>query len=212
MPDCGLVSIDPVSAYNGRVDSHNNSDVRGMLAPLSAPMQSRRIACVCVTHLNKGAGGKAVYRAMGSLAFVAAARSMWSFSPDADDSSRMLMLPGKMNLTAQPTGLAYRIVTGEIAPAVVWEPNPVMMTANESLAAELKQQDGRGAQWREAAEFLSHELSQGPRHAGELTKLARAEGITDKPLRTAREKLDVQISWDGGGPGSKSVWSLPTSP
>ncbi len=33
-PDTRLVVIDPISAYTGNVDSHKNSDVRGLLAPL----------------------------------------------------------------------------------------------------------------------------------------------------------------------------------
>ena len=72
-PDARLVVIDPVSAYCGSVDSHKNADVRGLLAPLANLASRRRVAIVCVTHLSKSGGNKAVYRAMGSLAFAAAA-------------------------------------------------------------------------------------------------------------------------------------------
>ena len=36
-----------------------------------------KCSIVAITHLNKGAAGKAAYRSMGSLAFVAAARIAW---------------------------------------------------------------------------------------------------------------------------------------
>jgi predicted ATP-dependent serine protease len=35
-PNTRLVVVDPISAYTGKIDSHNNSEVRGMLAPLQA--------------------------------------------------------------------------------------------------------------------------------------------------------------------------------
>jgi len=34
--DVRLAVIDPVSAYLGRVDSHRNAELRGLLAPLAA--------------------------------------------------------------------------------------------------------------------------------------------------------------------------------
>jgi RecA-family ATPase len=77
VPNCRLVVVDPISAYLGGVDSHSNSDVRGMLAQLAELAARRRVAVVAVTHLRKG-DGPAMYRAMGSLAFVAAARAAWA--------------------------------------------------------------------------------------------------------------------------------------
>ncbi len=44
-PKCRLVIIDPISAYLDGADSHNNADVRALLAPLSAPsLEHRRYA------------------------------------------------------------------------------------------------------------------------------------------------------------------------
>jgi hypothetical protein len=34
-PNTRLVVIDPISAYTGKVDSNNNTEVRGLLAPLA---------------------------------------------------------------------------------------------------------------------------------------------------------------------------------
>jgi putative DNA primase/helicase len=73
-PGCRLVVIDPISSYMGDANSHNNAEVRGLLAPLSDLAARHRVAILCISHLNKGAGD-AMYRVMGSLAFVAAARA-----------------------------------------------------------------------------------------------------------------------------------------
>ena len=108
--DIRLVVIDPIAAYCGAVDSHKNSDVRGLLAPLAELAGRYRVAIVSVTHLSKSGGTKAVYRAMGSLAFAAAARAVWAITKDSDDPERRLFLPAKLNLARDPDGLAYRIV------------------------------------------------------------------------------------------------------
>jgi putative DNA primase/helicase len=69
-----LVIIDPLSAYlGGRIDSHKDAEVRSVLRPLVELAEKCGVAVIGVTHLNKNASGKAVYRAMGSLAFLAAA-------------------------------------------------------------------------------------------------------------------------------------------
>jgi putative DNA primase/helicase len=74
--DVVLVVIDPVSAYVGTADSHNNAEIRGLLAPLSEMAARQNVAVVMVSHLNKGgAGSEALLRVTGSLAFVAAARA-----------------------------------------------------------------------------------------------------------------------------------------
>ena len=51
-----LLIIDPVSAYLGKTDSHNNAEVRGVLAPLAELASELRIAVVAVSHLRKGEG------------------------------------------------------------------------------------------------------------------------------------------------------------
>ena len=65
-PECRLVIIDPISAYLDGTDSHNNSDVRGVLAPLAELAARRKVAVVAVSHLNKGGHGSAMYRTTGS--------------------------------------------------------------------------------------------------------------------------------------------------
>ena len=107
--NCRLVIVDPVSAYMGQADSHNNSEVRAVLSPLADLAAETRVAVLAVTHLRKGEGA-AMYRAMGSLAFVAAARAAWAVCRDKTDPRRRLMLAVKNNLAADVAdGLAFTI-------------------------------------------------------------------------------------------------------
>ena len=70
---------------------------------------------------------------MGSLAFAAAARAVWTIVKDPNDPQRRLFLPAKLNLAQDPDGLAYRIEDGR----VLWEPEPVKMHADDAFAEEL---------------------------------------------------------------------------
>ena len=134
IPDCCLLIIDPISAYLNDTDSHNNSDIRGLLAPLAALATRYKIAIIAVSHLNKGSGGNALYRAMGSLAFVAAARAAYVVTKDEHNPQRRLFLPVKNNLAQDTTGLAYTVVTAPNgAPVMAWEPDPIVITADEAL-------------------------------------------------------------------------------
>ena len=54
-----LVIIDPVSSYLGKVDSHKNSDVRGVLEPLGEMASRLGVAVLCNNHFSKGGGGSA---------------------------------------------------------------------------------------------------------------------------------------------------------
>ena len=66
--DVGLVWIDPVTSYMGKVDSHNNTALRGVLDPISEAAERTNSAFASVTHFNKGSadnGIKVVHRVMG---------------------------------------------------------------------------------------------------------------------------------------------------
>ncbi|MBI4574708.1 MAG: AAA family ATPase [Planctomycetes bacterium] len=129
-----LVVIDPISAYLGDVDSHVNAAVRGALAPLAALAQRTGAAVLAVTHLRK-APGQAVYRAMGSLAFTAAARAAWGVARDAKDPEgrRRLLLPIKANLAAAPKGIGFRVVADGAGPRIKWDTDPVTADVEDAL-------------------------------------------------------------------------------
>lgn len=203
LTDCRLIVIDPVSAYCGETDSHKNADVRALLAPLAALAEKYHVAIVMITHLSKGTGTKSLYRAMGSMAFAAAARAVWHFAKDPDDESRRLMLPAKMNLAPDPTGLAYRIENG----GVHWEADPVRMTADDILAREAKERDGRANERKEAEDWIRDYLAGRSVGSTQLKSDALEHGITSSTLRRALINVcgkPRKSSMDGPW-----MWSLP---
>jgi putative DNA primase/helicase len=212
-PGTRLVIIDPISAYTGKIDSHNNSEVRGLLAPLAEIASRYDLSIVAVTHLSKSGGAKAVYRAMGSLAFAAASRAVWAIVKDPDDPQRRLFLPAKLNLAQDPDGMAYRIVEGR----VVWELEPVRMHADDAFAAEMRASNGagsRGSERREAAEWLREELATGLKPASEVIEAGESQGYSERTLRraykqvgqkTRKESFDGPWLWEVANPSGHQV-------
>lgn len=205
---CRLVVIDPVTAYLGGVDSHKNAEIRGLLAPLGAIAERHRVAVVAVTHLNKSGGGPAIYRAMGSLAFAAAARAAWAVSKDKDDPRRRLLLPIKNNIAPDTGGLAYRIEPLGVGgcPAVAWEPDAVSVSADEALSGDRDEAGGR-TERDDAAEWLSDLLADGPRPTRDVERDAREAGFSIATVRRAKAAIGVLSRKPAfGGPWE---WMLP---
>jgi hypothetical protein len=213
--DVNLINIDPVSSYLGKTDSHKNAEVRGVLEPIGEMADRTRVAILSVTHFSKAGANtttKALHRFIGSIAFTGAPRAAFAVIEDAEQDDRRLFLHAKNNLARAPQGLAFRldqclVGDGVVASRILWDRDPVEITANEALAADAAGTETRTAK-ADAIEFLQGALADKPVPAAEVTRMAREHGLTAKAIRSAREALEVKIVRDGFGPGSKSLWSL----
>jgi hypothetical protein len=224
--DVRLIIIDPISSYLGpKVDSHVNAAVRGVLEPVSEMAARLRIAIVAITHPPKGTGTAAINRFIGSIAFVAAARSAYIVARDPEDENRRLFLPAKNNLAAKGKGLAFRLeqrlvddpAKGIVASSVVWEPEPVTMTADQALQATDAQVSGDRTERTHADEFLRDILAGGPVATAEVKREATAAGLSWATVRRAQSRLGIRPvrraeSGDGLGDRGHWYWSLPTAP
>lgn len=204
---CRLVVIDPLSAYLGGTDSHKNSDVRSLLAPLSPLAAKHHVAIVVVSHLNKGEGS-AMTRTSGSMAFIAAARAAYLVVKDKDDSQRRLFLPIKNNLGKDQTGLAYTIEeNAKELPFVCWDKNPVTITADEAL---IRESESERCEIDSCTDWLLKQLVRGGLKADDVIKAAQAEGYSPRLIRRTREKLGVISTKIGYNQGW--LWALPKEP
>jgi hypothetical protein len=190
--------IDPLTAFLGDADSHKNAEVRSLLMPLNELLARHNTAVIGVSHLNKAEGKQALMRVSGSLAFVAAARAAYLVAPDAKDNSRRLFLPMKNNLGPDASGLAFRInkatVSSSAGPLetshVVWESEPIPLTANEALRAE--NQSGSASAVDGAVDWLRDTLAEGSVAASNIFERATTDGIAKSTLQRASKMLGVQ--------------------
>ncbi len=209
--NCRLVIIDPISAYLGGKDSHKNAEIRTLLMPLTELAQRRGVAIVAVNHLRKSEG-RAIYRSMGSIGFVAAARAAYIVAEDKDDPDgrRRLLLPTKNNLGNDFNGLAYRLDdTGSVngLPFVNWDQELVSISADEVLASQWK--SGNSGALDEATEWLNGLLDSGPVPAKEVKEAAERDGISSRTLDRAKKVVGVVSGREGFQSGSRWIWQLP---
>jgi len=201
-----LLIVDPISAYLGdKTDSHRNSDVRTILGPLGEMASRTGVAVVAITHFSKGGTTNAMYRSIGSIAFVAAARMAWGFGPHRDDESKSVMLCLKCNLCPKPSGLGYRIADGRVE----WDANPVDMDANDLLRD--RNTEDRSA-CDDARDFLADVLAAGHVQAKRIKAEARDAGISWRTLERAKAELKVESFREGFGNEGGWCWRMPTCP
>jgi hypothetical protein len=176
-----VVIIDPITAYiGGRIDDHKDAQLRTLIGPLKALAAKWGIALIVVGHFNKGNGTNALNKIKGSGAYTALARANWIVVKDPQDPRRRLLLSAGMNLAEDPPGLAFRIDPDRRC--VVWEDQPVLMTADEALRSQQEQQRDRSGE-REAS------------------KVEKAEAWLDTVFRPGREIPSDDVMKEGESKG-----------
>jgi putative DNA primase/helicase len=93
-----LVTLDPITAFMGKIDSHNTTDVRGQLGPLADLAAETNVAFSTITHPPKSNSGKAIDQFIGSQAFIAAARIGHLVQPEMKPSMAGDPMPTGHNL------------------------------------------------------------------------------------------------------------------
>lgn len=206
-----LIVIDPVGTFLGaNRDAHRDNEVRAVLQPVATLAEKHGAAVLIVAHRRKMQASHADDVVLGSRAFTGLARCVWHVSRDGDDPARRLFTAGKSNLAPEGTGLAFRI-EGE-PPAVLFEADPVYLSADEALYAESqsdRHKPGPEAGAREdAAEWLEGTLlAVSPRKKSEIEAMARDEGFKMRTLDRAASDLGV-VKVREGFP-AVMWWSLP---
>jgi AAA domain len=185
-----FVVIDPIMAFLS-LDIAANLDqcVRRGLGPLAALAARTDCVILLVRHLRKLGWGPAVHRGLGSIGFIATARTgLFAARHPADPTLSVLAVP-KANATGvvPSLSLGYRITSRDAGRAVVEWTGPADLSAdalNQSLPAPLRPRE-RASSW------LSAELASGPRKATELLAAAAEATIPERTLKRAKTELGV---------------------
>lgn len=213
--DVQAVLIDPVSAYFGKgVDSHKDVEVRGVLAPVTEMAARLDVGILTISHFNKstsaGSNAKALHKFMGSIAFVAGPRVAFAITEDHEDSERRLFLHVKNNIAQPPCGLAFRLKQTALteynisASHIVWEAEPVSMTADEAVAAE--SDSVRAPSLEEAKQFLGGIIKPSGTDLEEIEREVKAARLSWATVRRAKDKLGIKSVRKGFAPEDGWVW------
>lgn len=192
IPSTQMLVVDPLSAYMGKVDTHRDAEIRRVIAPLSEFAARRRVAVVGVMHLKKSETS-ALLRVSGSIGFVAAARIVWGFGEDPDESETRIMVAVKNNLASLGNGLAYRIeASGEVA-RIAWKQGVITLDANSVLSVDRQEQSDRGARKPEAETWLLSLLASGEEMpVSKIIKLAEGAPFSWRTVEQAKKENGVR--------------------
>jgi hypothetical protein len=190
IPDVRLVVLDPLVAFLTSSSATNNVALRTVLASLQCMAEEFSFAVLAISHLTKASAAAPIYRAMGSIGLVAAARAVWTLWPDPDDGRRSFFVPLKCNLAEALSALAYTIVLrpGEHpAPNLLWEPDalPLALVSTSTAHPILRLRDQQAIAW------LAEILKEGPVAAAQVESAGTDEGFGRNVLRRAKAALNV---------------------
>lgn len=211
--DVKLVIMDPISSYVSLAGSQNAA-IRAVLERLGEMAARLRVAVLAVTHLNKRGGLSAMNRVLGSIAYVAAARSAYLLTRDPSNPDRRLILPLKSNIARRSTALAFAIRGVRIqnhidASTIEWEAETLTATADEVLSARVRP-TAKTSALTEAEDFLRDCLADGPVHVLDVQRAAADAGLKWPTVRRAQVSLGIKSARvsQGGGGGGQWRWQL----
>lgn len=192
IPDFRLLIIDTIPSYLGDKNLNDIVHIRAFMDSLAALACKHHFAVIGISHFNKNKDVPAQYRIVGSIGQTGAARAVWGIVKDANDPARRIVASGKLNLTGNTTGVAFRFEGREISiegkPESVSRCDFELGTIKETLDDLLvPDSGGKGSPRKdEAATWLQEYLVDGKEHdASDVIEVAKQCGIKEKTLRRA---------------------------
>lgn len=199
-----LLVVDPIQAFLGpKVDMHRANEVRPLLAGLGRLAEQYGCACLLIMHLSKATQSRALYRALGSIDFTAAARSVLLVGADPEAKDTRLLAQAKSSLAPQGPTLKFVLDAGQFLWAGVSDLGVEDVAGRKPAQSE--HVTARAYATTEAYEWLREQLQDGPRLAEEIQFAASARNIAEATLKRAKKRLYVLTRRKG----EKWLWSLP---
>lgn len=186
--DASLLVIDSLSA--GHALDENSQDMKGLLLDLCRLAERENVAVLADHHLRKRRHDEreetTLDRLRGSSCIAQLAVVTLAIErPDRTSDDRALVQI-KNNLTAEQRPVGFRITDS----GVVWLPDAPSRPVEPTMA-------------QMAENLLEAKLAQGSKPKAELIALAEEEGITERTLYRAADKLQVVRP-------KRGLWSLPS--
>lgn len=179
-----LLVIDPVQAYLGDADISNATGMRKMLRQLAIWASLYDCAIVLVGHLNKKAGSKDLYRGLGSIDLIAAARSVIQISACEKEPGIMALQHIKSSLASKGRDLFFTIDPQRCIQWLEREGAPSSNKIDEHPQKKSKQ--------AQAAETLRVMLESEPMKASEVQSLFSRANISERTLMAVKKDMGIR--------------------
>ncbi len=212
-----FLTLDPVVAgMGGAVDTHRDSSVRGVLAPLAQLAEDEDVVILGLIHFTKDGAADALARTSGSLAFTAAPRSVLAFAydPEEDDQQRSpnrVLAHAKSNVGPLAPSSLYQVmvaaVRGDGSERI--ETSKVVYIGEHTADADslLVRRDADAAA---TSEFLKELLVSRARPVKEIQAEAASASLEWKEVLRAKRALRVRSrKAPGFGDAGGWEWHLP---
>ena len=210
-----LIVVDVLNSFlSGRTDSHKDASLRGALAPLAAMADRLDAVVLYLLHLNKSGGTSAMYRAAGSVAYVAAARVaiIAGLHPDPEqaDTGQRVIAQVKNNLAPLAGSIGYHLVSAPPpldCAAVEWSTGSMSLSADDLLRSITSEE----ADDRKEIDAAIESLFEGTTfvRADDALKQLSNTGFERNAVLRARKRLGIVTEKVSMDPKDGWVWRWP---
>ena len=209
--DVTLVTIDPITAFMGKVNSSSPTEVRNQLGPLAQLAERTEVAITTITHPPKQSSQRSIDHFIGTQAFISAARIGHVCLPEMKVQDGGLIPTGRNLFTCvvgnhqQMMSIAYRIEEDTLdlpkgltrAEQVRYHADPITavrvrwigetdITSDEAISAATNKTSHITPD--EVDTFLKEALGEGVAPCDDITREAKERGISFDQLKRSRKK------------------------
>lgn len=218
--DVAAVVLDPLDAHLGAADSHKKADVQAAIARLAGLTQLLRCAGIGIAHLNKGDSKDVLLKVVGSVGLTTSVRSVLAVGshPHRDDEKVAVVRKANMTNRHDVPAIRFRVkgttITHPDDHGTITTAQVALLGEEHGIHADDILTTGDNEQRTKvdhAADWLADVLGAGPLPKSDVLALARAEGITDRTLERAAERLSVVAERDETAQGRPTSWGLSTA-
>jgi hypothetical protein len=210
-PDISVLILDPITSYLGGANLNKDEEIRPLMDKLILLGQRTGLTILALVHSNKRSDVDAVEKVMGASSVAAGARAVWTIGKDADDPSLYRMGLAKGNVIKKKGGFEFQIVDAEvfingkakIHPRIQWG-KETDVDANDMLRADRQRARGgdEDSKMNIAIAILRETV---PGFAKSVFEKATCEGINERAIYRAKDKLGIQSNKTGG----RAFWFFP---
>ena len=180
-----LVVIDPIQAYLGSdSDLQIAGRARKLMQRLGMWASVYDCAIVLIGHLNKKEGTKGLYRSLGSIDVVAAARSVLQVERDQKDTDIRIVRQIKNSLAPSDGEIRFSI-TAEMGFQWV-ECKSTFVSSEQPKVPEFE------SKTEKAAYLIKRLLSDGDMRAREIYMRMKDEGISRRTAENTKKELGIR--------------------